>query len=143
MVHAQDSFLKHLETSLGAGLPVVANPEGALGVNKLNVFFLSSTPVLRTNPGWYELLASLDLIVVGDPTQTSRRLAAQLARKVDEALSTFSVAKKDWSTPTVPVPLGTNLLPDFWGTWRRVPDPDSRFEHLNRTVAVRYFEEPR
>ncbi len=136
--------MKFLEAGLvPKGVGVNADANEPLGVNKLNVLFLSSTPVLRTSPGWYNLLVSLDVIADSDATQTSRRKAALMARSVDEVLSIFSLAKQDWSNPASPVALGSFLLPDFWGQWRRVPDPESRFEHLNRTLTVKFFEEKR
>lgn len=139
-----DSFLKFLATGLaGKGLEVVANPEGALGVNKVNVLFMTSTPIILTNPGFRAMEVSVDVIGAEEDFQRSRRKAMEMARSVDEVLSTFSVPKEDFTDPTAPVSLGTNIYPEFWGSWRRVPDPESRFEHLNRPVLVRYFEEPR
>lgn len=144
MRHAQDSVLKFLEAGLApTGIMVVADANGALGVNRLNVLFLSSIPTTLTNPAWHDLLVSLDLIAVPDATMTARRKVATMARKVDEVFTTAPIPKRDWSNPASPVDLGSTMQPDFWGSWRRVPDPENRFEHLVRTLGVRYREEKR
>lgn len=144
MIHAQDTFSKFLEAGLAAkGVEVVANPEGPLGVNKVNILFLDNTPDMLVTPTFASLLVSLDVIGAETSAVMSRRRAMALARAVDEVLTSFSIPKEDYTNPASPVPLGSNMMPEFWGAWRRLPDPDNRLEHWNRTLTVRYFEERR
>jgi len=144
VVHAQDTMLKFLQAGLAPkGVAVAADADGPLGVNQLNVLFLASAPVLRTNPAWHELLVSLDIVADSDAAQRGRRKAAVMARLVDEVLTSFAVPKQNFASPSAPTGMGTFLLPDYHGSWRRVADPESRYEHLNRTLTVRYFEEAR
>lgn len=144
MVHAQDSLLKFLEAGLaGKGVPLKADPQGLLTPNTVNVFFMLNTPLLRTWPSFSALDVSVDVLADSDATQTSRRKAALMMRAVDEVLVDFAVPKKDWSNPAAPAALGSFMWPEAWGGWRRVSDPDERFEHWNRTLTVRYFEEAR
>jgi hypothetical protein len=144
VLHAEDSFLKYLEGKLTSqGIAIGANPQGKLVVGGLMVTFLQNSPMIKTNPSVENMLVSLDVYAEEAGGSTARRAAKKIAMAVNDALSTFSIPKKDWTDPAHPKELGTSMQPDFWGSWRRIPDPDIRFEHLSRTLTVRYTAETR
>jgi len=144
MLATRDSFLKFLEAGLlASGLPVKSAPDKPLTLNALNVTFMNSVPFLRASPGRYELTVSLDLLVSGDPQVTAERKVEALKRAVDEVLAAQTTPKLDYSTPATPVGLGSALYWQLWQTWRRVPDPESLYEHWNQTLSILWFEEER
>lgn len=144
MLSTRDSFLKFLQVGLtGSGIPVVSKPDAPLQVNALNVLFLVEEPEIRTNPGRYALTVSLDVLSAGDGTSTAERKALQMAEAVNAALASQKVVKQNWAIPASPVPLGSGLFWPVHHAWRRIEEPDSRYEHLNRTLVLLYFEEQR
>jgi len=144
MLATRDSLLKFLEAQLQtSGLPVKSNPDKPLVLNALNVLFLGTVPGLRVNPGRFELTVSLDLLVSGDVQASAERKVEVLKRAVDVALAPQVTAKKNYSDPAHPVAMGTALYWQFWQSWRRIPDPESLYEHWSRTMSVWWSEEKR
>jgi len=144
MLATRDTLLKFLEAGLQtSGLPVKSNPDKPLVLNALNVTFLGTVPAMRVNPGRFELTVSLDLLVSGDAHATAERKVETLKRAVDVALAGQVTPKLDYSDPAHPDALGTALYWQFWQSWRRIPDPESLYEHWSRTMSVWWSEEKR
>ena len=75
--HAEDSFLEYLSSALtSSGIEVSCDPNAPLGVNKVNVLFLDSSSILRTNPSRRALLVSIDIISAGNTMLKPRPQAA-------------------------------------------------------------------
>ena len=139
MIHARDSFRKHLVTKLsGTGVPLESNPDNSLVWNALNVLFMRDVPLTSTNPAEYELVTSLDIMVKGDASAVAERKAVQMAMTVNGAISGGWIKKQNWSNPASPVDLGTFIWWRPWYDWRRVPEPEERNVHLNRTLSLHY-----
>lgn len=144
MLATRDTLLKYLESQLAvSSVAVKSNPDKPLTLNALNVSFLSAEPALRANPGRFELTVGLDILVSGDAQASAERKAESIKRAVDVALTAQTTPKKDYSNPSTPVALGSALYWQFWQGWRRVPEPESLYEHWSRTMSVWWFEEKR
>jgi hypothetical protein len=146
MIHARDSFLKHLQsrfppTGGPTGTKIVTDPEDELIANNVSVFFLNSTPLVQVNPGVNEMVVSIDVLADGTAGETATHHAFSLAALVDKALSGGWIKKQDWTNPAAPVDLKTYVYWRPWGSWRRVPEPDERYAHLNRTISLIYIGE--
>ena len=146
MRHARDSFLKHLASRFAptggpTGAKIVADPFDSLVANNVSVFFLSSAPIVKINPGLQEMVVSIDVLADGTAGETATHYAMTLASLVDQALSGGWIKKQDWTNPAAPVDLKTFVYWRPWGGWRRVPEPDERYAHLNRTISLIYIGE--
>lgn len=143
MLAAQDSFLKFLAVGLtGSGIPVTSAPDKPLTLNALNVLFLSTVPALRVNPVRFEMIVSLDLLVSGDSANSAERKAKKLIRVVDEALAAQTATKQDFEA-VPPSGMGSALYWQLGNGWRRIPDPDSLYEHWSCTMSVWFTENKR
>jgi hypothetical protein len=146
MQHARDSFLKFLAsrfppTGGPTGTKIVTDPEDELSLNNLSVFFLNSASVVKMNPGLQEMVVSLDVLADGTAGETATHHAMTLASMVNKALSGGWIKKQDWTDPENPVDLKTFVSWRPWGDWRRVPEPNERYAHLNRTISLIYIGE--
>jgi hypothetical protein len=142
MDHARDSFLKYLASRLPpTGAQLVTDAEHGLSANNVSVYFLSSSPRVTMNPGLNELVVSIDILADGTATESAAHHAMSLATIVDQALSGGWIKKQDWTNPAHPVDLKTCVYWRPWGGWRRVPEPNERFAHLNRTISLMYIGE--
>ena len=146
MRHARDSFLKHLQsvfppTGGPTGTKIVSDPEDELSANNLSVTFMSTDAAVKMNPSLQEMVVSLDIMADGTQGETATHHAFTLAALVDSALSGGWIKKQDWTNPAVPCDLKTFVSWKPWGGWRRVPEPDERYAHLNRTISLTYLSE--
>jgi len=146
MRYARDSFLKYLAsrfppTGGPTGTKIVSDPEDELSANNLSVTFLSTAPRVEMNASLQEMVVSLDIMADGTEGETATHHAFTLASYVDAALSGGWIKKQDWSNPAAPRDLKTFVSWRPWGGWRRVPEPDERYAHLNRTISLTYLSE--
>jgi hypothetical protein len=142
MEHARDSFLKYLSARLAAEhVPLDVDPVASITLNSVSLFFLTSAPIVRMNPGIQEMIVSLDVMAEGTATETAPHKVLSMASAVDRALSGDWIKKQDWTDPDNPIDLKTYVSWRPWGNWRRVPEPNERFAHLNRTVSLIFIGE--
>ena len=142
MIHARDSFLMHLRSQISpTACPIHTDPEGQLPLNAVSVIFLADDVKVPMNPGLMTVTVSLDLLVEGTATQRARRRAVTLAMDINKALQGPWVKKQDWSDPSTPRDLGTSIFWRPWGGWKRIPEEDERYAHLNRTLSLFYIGE--
>ncbi len=146
MQHARDSFLKFLASRLPptggpTGTKIITDPEDELTANNLSVSFMVTTPIGQTNPSLQEMVVSLDVLADGTLGESATHYAYTLAAAVDAALSGGWIKKQDWSNPAAPRDLRTFVSWKPWGGWRRVPEPNERYAHLNRTISLMFIGE--